>query len=208
MTENIGVVQETKSFEQLGILVLDGSGSMRAQGDTGIEKAAEVSIAVCDLISRLKHSKKKQNFYISIIYYDQNIEEHLSPIPIINANEIANYNPLVNHGGQTAIADALDKAYEIADQFLSGPTEFPRSAAIILMTDGQNTQGDPIDVANKIKNSGKKIFIHAVGYGKDTEIDKATLDSIVSNSGRISYTRDPESLRAFFMATMTQKQGE
>lgn len=198
---NLGSMTMTKSFEQLGVLLLDGSGSMRTPGETGNPKAVEVGIAARDLISRLKKSFKRDNLYLSIVMFDQNIEECVITKPVIDIDETADYNPLNNHGGETAIGYALEKAFEISDKFLSETTEFRRTAVIILMTDGQNSCGcNPLDVANKIKSCGKPIAINAVGYGKDAEIDKTTLDRIISISGgKTIYPSDQEFLRTFFV---------
>lgn len=46
MAEQIGPITETKAFEQLGILVLDGSGSMTEQGFSDQPKGEEVNQAV------------------------------------------------------------------------------------------------------------------------------------------------------------------
>lgn len=203
---DIGEMVVTKAFEQLGVLVLDGSGSMAADGETD-KKAAEVAIVTRGLISRLKNSTKKEGFYLSVVMYDHNVEERLNPTLVVNVDETGDYNPLNNHGGETAIGDALEKAYEICDEFVAMPSDFRRSSVIILMTDGQNNRGrNPEEVADKIKSSGRRIIIHAVGYGKDTDIDKSALERIVSGSGNVVYTRDPETLRKFFEASLAKIQ--
>jgi hypothetical protein len=52
---------------------------------------------------------------------------------------------------------------------------------IIVMSDGKNNAGlDPLQVAERIKNSGQRITVCAAGYGKDQELDEMTLKRLVS----------------------------
>ena len=159
----IGPVKDSKLFEQLGILVLDGSGSMNDEGETGQTKAQEVNHAVRGLAARLKVSRRAKNFKLALISYDVRVEKNrLQPTDLESVDDNGDYNPTTGHGGGTAIGDALQAAYEVAEDFLSGQTEFPRSVVIVLLSDGQNNSGqDPIAVADKIKNRQKKIAICA-----------------------------------------------
>lgn len=209
MEKRIGPITETKAFEQLGILVLDGSGSMGTSGETGQSKADEVNNSVRGLISRLKISRLKENFYLSILTYDSRVDKQLlKPTPITQIDEMNDYNPLSGNGGETAIGDALEAAGNIAEEFLVGQADFPRSVVIVLMTDGQNNCGkDPVDAANKIKNSGKRITICAAGYGKSEEIDALTLQKIVSEGSGYIRAYDPEALRKFFEASVSKVRG-
>jgi len=209
MEEKIGLITETKAFEQLGILALDGSASMITHGETGQRKADEVNIAVQGLIARLKASNRKENFYLSIVTYDHNVDnQRLKPTVVDEIDDMADYNPLNGHGGDTAIGDALEAANDIAEDFLAEQTDFPRSVVIILMTDGQNNFGkDPIEVANKIKDSGKRIFINSAGYGKGEDVDALTLQKIASESGGYIRAYDPEKLRKFFEASVSKIRG-
>lgn len=214
MEKKLGTIIETKGFEQLGILVLDGSGSMEDIGETGSSKAIEVNFAVQGFISRLRKSTNFQNFYLAMIIYDDHVEKRFGPKPVsqmTREDEMADYNPLASHGGETAIGDALEYAGNIAVEFLEEKTSFPRSAVIILMTDGCNTPGykDPEEAANKIKNNGKDNKIFIAGYGKSDEIDSLTMQKIVSGQKSIKksekgYVRayDPEQLRDFLTQSM------
>jgi len=206
MEEKIGKITETKAFEQLGILVLDGSGSMEVAGETGQPKAEEVNNVTRGLISRLKVSRRKENFYLSIVSYDHNVTVRLKPTPVTQIDDTADYNPLNGHGGETAIGDALETASKIAEEFLEKKTAFPRSVVIVLLTDGQNNAGKkhPVEVANKIKSSGKKITLCAAGYGRGEDVDALILQQIVSGSGEYIRAYDPEALRKFFEASVSK----
>lgn len=205
MEESIISVKETIGWEQLGVLVLDGSGSMGSVGETGKTKAEEVNTAVQGLISRLKNSRKREQFYLAIVTYDHRVTTRLVPtrVPEINDNE--DYNPLKGHGGETAIGDALESAVQVADQFIASRTEgIPRTAVVVLMTDGQNNRGkDPVAVAEAHKAKGTDVVICAAGYGKQ-EVDALTLQRIVTDMSRYVRAYDPEVLRKFFEESISQ----
>jgi len=74
MVERIGPITETKAFEQLGILVLDGSGSMSETGISDQPKAEEVNQAVRGLMSRLRNSRQRENFLLAVITYDHQVD--------------------------------------------------------------------------------------------------------------------------------------
>ncbi len=54
--EDIGEVTESRTFHQLGILVLDGSGSMQAIGDGNISLADSVNRAVREFLGYFKNN--------------------------------------------------------------------------------------------------------------------------------------------------------
>ena len=204
-----------KVIEQLGILVLDGSGSMGELGVTREPKATEVQRAVRDLVERkLKGSTRRDDFWLSIIAFDEDVEVRMEPTPVVEIEDGAvDYNPIHKHGGLTYIGEALNKAREIAEDFFENEEkEYPRSVRIILMSDGCNTPKtmDPIEVAENIKalkvQKGKDIEIFTVGYGRsgDTHLDEETLKDIATE-GIDTYknTTDPEELREFFEASFT-----
>jgi hypothetical protein len=206
MVERIGAITETKRFEQLGILVLDGSPSMQAPGETGASKAEEVTAAVRELISRLRSSRLKSNFMLSILSYDERVAGRLAPTPVAEIDEMIDYDPLSGHANGTAIGDALEAAGQVAQDFLSNQNSIPRSVVIVLMTDGQNTTGkDPLTVAEAIKSSGQRITICAAGYGKD--IDEVSLKKLVSTANGYKHTYNTEELRQFFEASISVVSG-
>jgi uncharacterized protein YegL len=212
MVEERITVTETKTFEQLGILVLDGSGSMEELGISDQPKAEEINQAVRGLISRLRNSGKKENFYLAMVTYDHRVnKERLAPTPVMEVNDTDNYNPIEGHGGETAIGDALEGAFEVAEAFLDRQRTYSRSVVIMVMSDGQNTCGkNPVDVADRIKQSGKRITICAAGYGKGRDLDEMTLKRLVSNPlGQPCYkfTMNTNELRDFFTATVTEVRG-
>ena len=74
-----GDVTLNKTINQLGILVLDGSGSMEnpATGNVTIAKAVEG--ALIEMFNRFNVSKKKQNFSFACIKFDNTVSVTLEP---------------------------------------------------------------------------------------------------------------------------------
>jgi uncharacterized protein YegL len=209
MVERIGPITETKAFEQLGILVLDGSGSMSERGISDQPKAEEVNQAVRGLMSRLRNSRHRENFYLAVVTYDHRVNAaRLVPTPVTQVDDTADYNPLQGHGEETAIGDALAGAYDVAEAFLSGQSTASRSVVIVLMSDGQNNRGaDPVEVAERMKKSGKRITVCAAGYGRDRGLDEMTLKRLVSEPQGYKFTMNTNELRDFFEASISQVRG-
>ena len=174
MEERIGPITETKAFEQLGLLVLDGSGSMGEPGISDQPKAEEINHAVRGLMSHLRNSRQRENFHLAVVTYDHRVQTgRLAPTPVTQVDDTADYNPLEGHGGETAIGDALEGAYAVAQAFLNGQSTASRSVVIVVMSDGQNNRGkNPIEVAEQIKQSGQRITVCAAGYGRDRGLDE------------------------------------
>lgn len=197
-----------KSAEQLGILVLDGSGSMNDPDAYGRgTKAEAVGRAVRELVGRLQKSSRKQDFWLALIVFDNNIAVRLQPTPVVDVDVSSlKTNPYL--GGTTAIGDALYTAGEMANEFLSKESDLPRSVIIMLMSDGQNNAGrDPISVAEDIKKKWKrdKLNIVSVAYGKDA--DKETLKAIVTDKERdFCETDQSEKLRDFFLQSIVRRE--
>lgn len=209
MIERIGIIAETKAFEQLGILVLDGSGSMGEKGRSDQSKAEEINQAVRGLMTRLRNSRQKENFYLGVVTYDHRVDKgRLAPTPVTQVDDTADYNPLKGHNGETAIGDALEGAYEVAEAFLDGQSTASRSVVIVVMSDGQNNRGkNPVEVAERIKQSGKRITVCAAGYGTDRSLDEMTLKRLVSEPQGYKFTMNTNDLRDFFEASISQVRG-
>ena len=214
---------------ELGILVLDGSGSMRAaEPGTGLSKAQAVELHLVgqgqgearSLLQRLKDSTRANEIQLSVITFDHRVRRALEPTPVTRLDPGAlKLNLLENHGGMTAIGLALEEAAQVARTFLEGEQEgVPRYVLILLMTDGKeegpqtnDPNANPVTVASRIKESARDkrgrpdIVIAAAAYGQDA--DEETLRKIVTSpltEGTSFFKRvnSGEELREFFMASM------
>lgn len=196
-------IHRPKSQEQLGVLILDGSGSMEDTDARGEAKAKAVARATKELIQRLKSSRRKDELFLSIIAFDNNVELRQAPTPVSEIDVETNLDPLTEHGGETAIGDALELGHRVVDGFLQNEQEgLPRNAIIILLSDGCNNTGthDPKVTAKKIReNNG--IIIATASYGKDA--DRNLLQEIASDPDK--YFSEPENgdeLRDYFLSSI------
>ncbi len=119
-------VASSRTFHQLGILVLDGSGSMQHYiGDGNRPLADNVNVSVRDFLGFFKNSSIKNNFSIAVVTFDDNATVHTPITPLADIDDYADYNPVNNgHGGRTFIGGALQKAEELAKEFYRLPKQF------------------------------------------------------------------------------------
>lgn len=197
-----------RTCEQLGLLVLDGSGSMSdPDAHERGTKAEAVGKAVQELVGRLQNSTRKQDFWIALIAFANNVEIRLQPKPVTDI-DVSGMGADPYIGGLTAIGDALFAAGQMVDDFLTKKGDLPRSVVIMLMSDGQNMTGrDPGLVANDIKKkwSSDKLNIVSVAYG--TDADRETLKAIVTDQERdFCETDQAEKLRGFFEGSIVGRE--
>lgn len=213
-----------KSLEELGILVVDGSGSMADIEKASGKKKAEVveQHLVKDqesLLERLKGSTRRQEISLALVTFDHR------DVKRRDATEVEKLTPgdlsldlLKLHGGNTAIGRALQTADEIAQQFIAGEQRLPRFVTILLMSDGQETENtDPIGVAGQILQRAKfkqiagyvvsrpDIVIAVAAYGDDA--DDNTLRQIATQlpdqpDKFFRHVNSGAELREFFIESM------
>src|ERR1043166_6864158 len=106
--EEIGEVTESKSFHQLGILCLDGSGSMAELGDGQIKLAEHVNKAVREFLGWFTNSSQVNHFSIAVITFDDKVKVHTPVTALSKVDDFADYNPLNGNGGGTFIGGALE----------------------------------------------------------------------------------------------------
>ena len=205
----------TMTFEQLGILVLDGSGSMSEQTAQHISKADAVTQAVNDLFSRCKESRNRNNFSFAIVNYDHRSIVKMKPTPVKDVDDHGDYNPMDGLGGATYISKGLEDAEKIAKDFLSQSQEggLARSVVIVIMTDGVDmTEAETTSVANRLKNMNN-IQISGCFFetlGADTQDMQKCADyikSLCSDETMFSKVSTAEALRNFFVKSMSNVAG-
>ncbi|WP_145858379.1 vWA domain-containing protein [Pedobacter suwonensis] len=210
----IGTPVIPRYFHQLGILVLDGSGSMTDKAPMNSTKAKEVNSGVVELFNRLNVSRVKQNFSFACIKFDETATVTLPPTPFdFNRLMGEDYDPTVGKGGGTQIFEALNEAKKLAENFLnSNPIDgVPHKALILLMSDGMCFQPQTtISVAASLK-SNPKINIACAYFGTvgETTTDAQKVLKEVSTDPATFYTTvyDGEALRAFFERSISQSAG-
>ncbi len=205
-----------QTFHQLGILVLDGSGSMGSAGIHGISKAEEVSKAVTSLLERMSKSRVKNNFSFSCVMFDNFPQMIMMPTPLKDLNyQSIDFNPLNYRGGGTHIFGALEEAGRIAKDFLTGEEAegLPHSVVILLMSDGMCFRPEQtVRVADALKRNPKVKIACAYFSGasdNDQEASEAInlLRKVASGPSYYATVHDGENLRKFFERSISQSSG-
>jgi len=227
-------VKEPKGFERLCLLVLDGSGSMQDPNpQASMSKADTINQCVKDLIIGLQQHKYSADLLLGIITFDDTVDRNpafpITPVEEIDINN-CKFDPMndlngVGRGGQTAIGDALEITYQTALDFIQDPNkQYPRSAVLLLMTDGVNTAGkDPeqvsIDIHNEIKAKelkGRLRRVCCLGLGDPNDkesLDADLLKRIVTQPAEgpkpnYAQTLDPEAIVDFFTRSFVNDLGK
>jgi uncharacterized protein YegL len=212
--EDIGEVTEGRTFHQLGILVLDGSGSMQAIGDGNITLAESVNRAVREFLGFFKNSPIANNFSIAVITFDNNAKVHTPITELPKVDDFGDYNPMNGHGGGTFIGGALLEAEKLASQFLNSPeaSSVPHDVRIIIMSDGLCQAPDITkEVATKLKQNDKimicsSLFTQLAKVGEtETSEAKTVLAEIASAPNLYKTTYGETDLRKFFISSMSAK---
>src|SRR4051812_42754667 len=215
-TLEIGRVIPPPQFAQLGILVVDGSGSMMDPAAGNISKAQATNGSIRELFTRIKHGRVANNFTFAVVTFDDSAEVRLHPVhaPAVDDND--DYDPLKGHGGGTSIYLALEKAEKLANDFLSSAPNggIPHSVIILVMSDG--VCSDPPrtrTIADAIKKgtNGQSIKIASAFFatvGSNDQTGPALLKDIASDP--VMYYKTVyygESLRSFFERSMSTASG-
>lgn len=198
-------------FKQLGILVLDGSGSMEEQTALKVSKADSVTVAVNDFFSRCKVSKNRNNFTFAIVNYDHRAVVKMQPTPVKDIDDHGDYNPMDGLGGATYISEGLKAAKKIAEDFLSQSQAggLARSVIVLIMTDGVDmTQAETISMANTLKQMEHvKVagcFFETLGADA-SEMRKCAdyMKSLCTDESYYTDVKTAEELRKFFEASVS-----
>jgi uncharacterized protein YegL len=209
----VGKITAPRTFHQLGILVLDGSGSMTDPAKMNLTKAQSVHLAVKELLGRLKAGRVKDNFSFAITMFGGNTKEHTPVTSLSNIDDNGNFDPLIVDASTTRIFDGLAEAKIYAEKFIS---EAPvgsvnHSAIILLMSDGISE--DPqkcITVAQELK-SNPSIKVACAYFGTLGANDSAAQDllqQICSDPTQYyKTTYDADELRKFFESSISKSVG-
>lgn len=209
----VGIPKLPRYFHQLGILVLDGSGSMFDKAAMNSTKSKEVNAAVVELFNVINISRVKQNFSFGCIKFDTDATVNLIPTEFNYSNLIGyDYDPTVNKGGGTHIFDALHKAKEMTDDFLNSASSdsVPHKVLVLLMSDGMCFEPDKTRKIAADLKSNPKVLIACAYFGTIGNNDKEAqqlLKEISSDSSYYTTVYDGEALRAFFEKSISQSSG-
>lgn len=213
-TTQIGLVVAPPSFHQLGLLVLDGSGSMSEPAAGNITKAQAVNVAVREMLTRFKASRHVRNFSFAVVSFDEDAAVH-TPITAATAiDDYADYDPLNGRGGGTRIAAGLESARTVAAEFLRREHPVPPTVVIVLMSDGRDGEGglaDPRDtlrLAEEIKRT-PHVTICTTYFARVGSVDPPSQEHLrsIATNPETGYKTvyDAETLRRFFIASLSAR---
>ncbi len=212
-------LKKTKMFDQLCLLVLDASGSMRNILEDGNTKTKATKTAVIDLISILKKSTKSSGFHLGLVCYDTipQIKLHVQPIDSVKESKI-DFGEEFGNGEYTRIDLALTEAERMADAFLKSSepgSNNKRDARILLMSDGYCNEPEKTrEVVSKFKLiHGNKLRVCCCLLAhtdeEDLELAESLMKEIASTdkSGKLCFTRvsNGNDLRSFFEGSSTDE---
>lgn len=169
---------EAGYFISHGILLLDGSGTMReTEQGTGQPKHRAVAAMVQDTINAIKTDMEIEDILLSVICYDGKRIDDIREFgyDVKESDEFFNedyqklrdsgneddrkryqtmldkWDPLIGHGGATPIGRALKYAGDMAEEWvMSAPIGVIHRAVICLLTDGMNyPASEPNGLAEK-----------------------------------------------------------
>jgi len=200
------------SYKQLGILVLDGSGSMVTQTKELITKAEAVSHSVTELFEKMKGSRINNHFSFAVVDFDEKAYRKMDITETEDINAYADYNPMHVKGGCTYLSSGLEEAEKIADEFMNSGDKETRSVVVVIMTDGLDMKMDQAkETAQRMKDKyGKKLKITASCFGtRDMLESEGTrimefLRTIVTDEDMCLETSTAADLRSFFIASVSR----
>jgi len=213
----VGKIETPKQFSQLGVLVVDGSGSMTEQSVGNITKAQATNNSIRELFTRFKASRVAKNFTFAVVTFDESSTVVLPPTDVgPSLDDNGDYNPLNGHGGGTRIYTALEEAENVVNSFLGkAPTGgVPHSAIILVMSDGCcSNPAQTKQIADRIKTgpNGSLVKICSTLFatiGSKDAAGEALLREIASDPVMGYKTvYDGETLRSFFEKSISAASG-
>jgi uncharacterized protein YegL len=215
MTEDfkVGKITAPRTFHQLGILVLDGSLSMREGGKMKLSKAQSVHLAVKELLGRLKGGRVRDNFSFAVLMFGANTKEHTPITTLAEIDDNGNFDPLIVDGTTTRIFLGLEEARKYADEFLAGAEAggVNHTVILLLMSDGisENPQ-KCLQAADALKNNpAVKVACAYFGtIGANDSAAQQLLQGISSDPAQFyKTTYDAEELRKFFESSISKSVG-
>jgi Mg-chelatase subunit ChlD len=191
-----------KQSKQLVILVRDASGSMSG------EKAKQATHAGSDLVGELAGPVNKDRFHCGVIdFASKAVITH----PPIAAAELVEHIKPIRTGGSTNIRHALKVVRKMIRSHGGDEQDRWHPPVVVLFSDGEVTSGgDPIPLADEIKQAG--VVIVTVAYGKDADLEMLRA---IASSPQHCYRRSAsgDELRRFMASvgrtlTMTMATGQ
>jgi Ca-activated chloride channel family protein len=172
------------------VLALDRSGSMLAQ-DVAPDRISASREAAQRFIKGLP-----SGFRVGVVTFSDSADAAAAPSFDHTAAERAIAG--IKAGGGTAIGDAINSSLGLLGVTNTTRTKPGQGRAILLLSDGSNTQGvDPSEAAVVAKRAGVPVYTIALGT-PDGVLD---LQALGAGTGTVPVPPDPDALRAIARET-------
>jgi len=210
------VIDADPMYRQLGLLVMDGSGSMTLDcrdGNQRISKARAAELAAHDMLGRLCKSTNSVNFWLAAISFDITARTKLVPTPVLDIPKETDFNPLGNGWEGTQLESGLHAAEQMARAFLQDADDFD-SCVVILMSDGRDREdgkGGINFAAQEARRAAEAIksiantTLCVTYFDTDGRTDPLAQQLLGELASPDSYknTHDADELRDFFFTSLT-----
>lgn len=216
-------ITSLQSWYQLGVLVIDGSGSMTLPyagdeeaslgGGAVRTKAEAAEEALQKFVERMIKSHNAPNFGLSFVFFNDRVTHERKPTKVKELDANAPYNPTAYGIGGTAIHSGLDAAASMVEEFMrdGASLEIPLSAVVVVMSDGEE-QDDPVKVkqaADRIKALPKTDLTSCLFATKgQPAVGETLLQEITSGPEFYQRAYSTEQLRKFFEDSIVTVSGE
>lgn len=194
-------------FYQLVVFVMDGSGSMTYAGKTGKSKGEEMNDSFVEVMERLKSSKNKNCFDISLYAYANESVNIMKQMPIKDLNLNKNYNPcnFISAYNSTLLSETMEAVKEESNNYLRLNSEKNAQALIIVLSDGVVYDYElTLKKCNELKLNNKitisSIFFESTNWQEDFDIDdlddyKNSMMLLASEEALFTSTLNPDEIR-------------
>lgn len=207
------------TLHQLGILLLDGSGSMAEElvdATTGVrqQKAEIVDSVARSLIGRLARGRQAQSFFCAACRFAEEADTLLEICRVTEVPSDVRLMPLFAPHQGTFLGAGLELAERLLHQWFHvwdhGP--LPTSAVLIVMSDGRDTDGtqrrpeETFAIADRLRRLPGLTICSTYFEAAEAETVEAvnTLKRIATNPTKhYCRTTSAEELRHFFLASFT-----
>lgn len=172
-------------------LVVDVSGSMKG------EKIQNAQVALRTFVDQMQGDLEQ----VGLIEFSSDVQETV-PLEELQNNRTRLLNTIeaLEEGGDTALLDAIDLAYEL----LQRQADAERINAIVVMTDGLENHS-AIGLAELLRKleaqEGVPVVVFSIAYGEDA--DRRTLQRIAEATGGQLREGDLETIRELYKILST-----
>ena len=208
----------TPAWIQLGVAVIDGSGSMGlpfAEQDGSLNgvlpvrtKAEVVDRVLRAFVNRMKSSRNAPNFRFAFVSFHHAVTEVRQPRDVVDIPATDSYDPTTHGTGGTAIYTGLEAAADLVETFMRVERggELPTSAVVVVLSDGdeQTDATRTIAAAQRIRDTPNTLLASAFFATKgQAATGEQLLHAIASETRLYERVCTVQQLRAFFQASMT-----